>query len=310
MAALNWRSRPTLDRPVLIAAFEGWSDAGDAASLAVKHLATRWTGEPFAEIDGEEFFDFTSTRPHVRIVGDQRVIDWPTITFSSGTMGADGRGVVILSAHEPQLRWRTFCGLVLEVAQGCKAELVLTLGALLADVPHSRPVRITGTAADATLNERYGLAKSRYEGPTGILGVLHDALGTAGLASASLWAAVPHYVPGSPSPKAALALVERTCAMLDTSLPTMDLEIAAAEYERQVNEVVEADDDMRGYVRQLEQSHDEGDLDDDDDDTGDDDEGIDLDAGAVTGALTDEHGNVPSGDALAAEFERFLRDQG
>lgn len=305
MAALHWRTRPTLERPVLIAAFEGWSDAGDAASLALKHVAKRWTGDPFADIDGEDFFDFTSTRPQVRLVGEKRVIDWPTITFSAGSMGPGGRGVIVLSAHEPQLRWRTFCGLVLEVAKECHVDLVLTLGALLADVPHSRPVRITGTAADAALNERYGLAKSRYEGPTGILGVLHDALATAGVPSASLWAAVPHYVPGSPSPKAALALVERACDMLETKITTTDLEIAAAEYERQVNDVVEADDDMRGYVHQLERSHDDGDLDYDDDELDDE-----LDAGAVTGALTDEHGNVPSGDAIAEEFERFLRDQG
>ena len=307
-SSLRWQRRPTLRRPVLLAAFEGWSDAGDSATLALNHLAGRWSARPFADIDPEDYFDFTSTRPHVRLVnGLHRKIEWPRNEFSAGTFVGGERDVIVLQGSEPQLRWRAFCGHILDVVRAYDVEMVVTLGALLADVPHTRPVRITGTAADGELVDRLGLMRSRYEGPTGIVGVLHDFLGTAGIRSASLWGAVPHYLPGTPSPKAALALVERTAELLGTTVTTLDLQIASADYENQVNEVVDADDEMRGFVRELEASHDDG---DDDDDVEIEDESPDSSPeGAVPGALTDEHGNVPSGDALAAELEQFLRDQ-
>lgn len=293
--------RPVLSRPVLVAAFEGWNDAGDAASLAARHLSERWGARRFASIDPEQFFDFSSTRPTVAQVGSSREITWPSNEFLAGRTPL-GRDVIVVLGTEPQLRWRTFCSLVIEVAQWANVEMVLTLGALLADVPHSRPVRVTGTAGDPGLIARLGLERSRYEGPTGIVGVIHDALRSAGVPSASIWGAVPHYLPGTPSPKVALALVQRAAELLDSSVSTIDLEIASAEYERQVNEVVESDEDMIRYVRQLEESHDEGD--DDDDDTED---GPDV---VANGSLTDEYGNLPTGEALAAELERFLRDQG
>jgi len=274
---------PALRRPVLVAAFEGWNDAADAASSAVRYLRDRWSARPFADIDPEEFYDFSSTRPHVRLVdGVTRHIDWPSNELSAAELPGTSRDVVVLLGTEPQLRWRTFASEVVGLAGRLNVELVVILGALLADVPHTRPVRVTGTAADNELVRRLELAHSSYEGPTGIVGVLHDAFRQADLPSASLWAAVPHYVAATPSPKASLALVKRTARLLSTSVTTDDLESAADDYERQVSEVVAADDDVSAYVSRLEASVDEGDL-------------ADME--------------IPSGDALAAELERFLRDQ-
>ena len=273
-----------------MAAFEGWNDAADAATTAVRYLEERWSARAFADIDPEEFYDFSTTRPHVRLVdGLTREIVWPSNRFAAANLSSSRRDVVVLLGTEPQLRWRTFCDQVLDVARAVDVELVVTLGALLADVPHTRPVQVTGTAADEELVQSLGLERSRYEGPTGIVGVLHDAFRRAGIPSASLWAAVPHYVAATPSPKAALALVQRTAHLLASPLVVTDLEIAAASYERQVSEVVEADDDVAAYVRQLEYR------DEDDDDIDEDDE---LDPA-----------DLPSGDALVAELERFLRDQ-
>jgi predicted ATP-grasp superfamily ATP-dependent carboligase len=189
---------------------------------------------------------------------------------------------VVLLGHEPQLKWRTFTEQVVGVAAELGIEMIVILGALLADVAHTRPVRVTGTAADPDLVARLGLGHSTYEGPTGIVGVLHDAFARAGLPSASLWAAVPHYVASTPSPKASLALVERAAVLLSTSVTTADLEMAALDYERQVSEVVAADDDVSAYVRRLEASADEDDV---------------ADMETVTG------------DALADELERYLREQ-
>ena len=301
---LVWTRRPELHRPVLIVAFEGWNDAGDAATTAARHLDSAWNGEPFASIDAENFYDFTSTRPHVRLDGTERVIDWPTNEFSAGLIDGTDRHAVILVGAEPQLRWKTFSRLVLEVAQTLQVELVISLGALLADVPHSRPTRITGTSADQALIERYALIGSRYEGPTGIVGVLHDSFATSGIASCSLWATVPHYLPSTTSPKAALALVERTTEILGVSVPTIDLQLGAVDYERQVNDVVDTDDEMRGFVRTLEESYDVGD--DDDDDFDDEDDTDDVDPRIV---FMNSDGNLPTGDDLASELERFLREQ-
>ena len=300
---LVWTRRPELHRPVLIVAFEGWNDAGEAATTAARHLDTAWNGEPFATIDAENFYDFTSTRPHVRLDGAERVIDWPTNEFSAGVIDGTNRHAVLLVGAEPQLRWKTFSRLVLEVAQTLQVEFVISLGALLADVPHSRPTRITGTSADPAIIERYALIASRYEGPTGIVGVLHDSFGSSGIASCSLWATVPHYLPSTTSPKAALALVERTTEILGVSVPTIDLQLGAVDYERQVNDVVDTDDEMRGFVRTLEESYD---VCDDDDDFDDEDDTDDVDPRIV---FMKSDGNLPTGDDLASELERFLREQ-
>jgi len=203
---LRWSAQPDLpDGPVLLAAFGGWNDAGDAATMAIDHLAEQWNARPFADIDPEVFFDFTATRPEVRIdIDGRRRIDWPSNTFLGATT-ANGRGVITLSGVEPQLRWRTFCDHVLGVAVAVGARTVVTLGALLAEVPHSRPVSVFSTAYDEEDAAALELLPSRYEGPTGITGVLHAACNDLGIRSAAFWAAVPTYVPSAPSPKAATA---------------------------------------------------------------------------------------------------------
>lgn len=279
MAHLTWSQRPTGDGPVLIAAFEGWNDAGDAATRAVAHLAEHWNAEGFAEIDPEEFYDFTSTRPLVRLDdGLTRSIEWPGNRFS-WARPADSGGVVLLRGMEPQLRWRTFCAQVIEVATALECRLVLTLGALLAEVAHSRPTPVFGNAYDPELIERLHLEPSHYEGPTGIVGVLHAECTAAGLDSASLWAAVPSYVPSAPSPKAALALVERATELMDATAPTMGLTLEAAAYEHEISELAAEDEATVDYVRHLEEQY---------------------DANAMA---------VQSADDIIEEVERFLRDQ-
>ncbi|MFN2608648.1 MAG: PAC2 family protein [Acidimicrobiales bacterium] len=284
MDHVQWEDRPRLRRPVVVAAFEGWNDAADAASAAARYLKLRWGARTFATVDPEEFFDFSSTRPQVRIAdGLNREIVWPATEFSAAALPDTPHDVVVLTGTEPQLRWRTFCSQIVGVATELRAEMVITLGALLADVAHTRPVRVTGTAADPAMVGRLGLERSTYEGPTGILGVLQDAFGTAQLKSASLWAAVPHYVAATPSPKATLALVRRTADLLSTRVMTAELEQRALDYERQVSEVVATDDDVSSYVRRLE-------------------EAADVESASPPMELQ-------SGDVLAAELEKFLREQ-
>lgn len=286
MEPVRWDDRPKLRRPVLLAAFEGWNDAGESASLAARYLAAQWAARQFATIDPEEFYDFTTTRPRVSLrEGSRRELSWPDGELSAASPVGSAHDVVFLHATEPQLRWRTYTEAIVDVARSLGVELALTLGGLGAEVAHTRPVRVSGTAADPDLERRLGLERSRYQGPTGIVGVLHDALAKAHIASASLWASVPHYVSGTPSPKAALALVERTAGLLGARIETLDLEVAAAAYERQVSEVVAEDEDVAGYVTRLEE-------------LGGDEEGDEP----------DELPWPPPAD-LAGEVERFLRDQ-
>jgi predicted ATP-grasp superfamily ATP-dependent carboligase len=275
-------SRPALEHPILIAAFRGWNDGGQGASLATGYLAKLWDATRFAEIDPENFFDFQATRPHVSLEdGLTRRIDWPSTTFYNGRPPGFDRDVVLLLGMEPNLRWRTFSDLVVGFLQELRIELVVTLGALLADVPHTRPCPVTGSATDQELVERLGLSASRYEGPTGIVGVLHDACRQAELPSASLWAAVPHYVSLTPSPKAALALCERLGDLLGTQIDTRELAEAAENYSEQVSEAVASDPDTAAYIEELEQRAD----------------------------TLAEEAELPSGEALAAELTRFLRER-
>ena len=249
---------PELRNPVLICAFEGWNDAGDAASTTIRHLIDRWSAEQFADIDPEEFFDFTSMRPTVEIIdGFERKLQWPENNLYAAKLVDAPFDVVLLLGMEPQMKWRTFCEQILTTARSVGAEMVITLGALLADVPHTRPVQVLGSAYDESTAIKLGLEPSNYEGPTGILGVLHAAARDAGFTCASLWTAVPAYIPGATSPKAAAALVDRITTLLDVSVYTTDLEIAAAAYERQVTELVSEDEETMEFVRELEQHYDE-----------------------------------------------------
>ncbi|MEO7573651.1 MAG: PAC2 family protein [Acidimicrobiales bacterium] len=280
MDHVRWTTRPTLRQPVVLAAFEGWNDAGDAATTAARYLVDRWDLDLVADVDPEEFYDFTSTRPEVHLDDDDlREIIWPATEIHAGTIPGGDQDVLLIVGTEPQLRWRTYCEQLTAVAQDHRARLCVTLGALLAEVPHTRPTPIVGTAYEPEVVAGLELQPSRYEGPTGIVGVLHDAWRRHGLRSASLWATVPAYVPGAPSPKAALALVERASALLQTWVPTTDLEIASAAYERQVSELVDADEETATYVASLEERHDV------------------------------DPGTIPSADDIAEEVERFLREQ-
>ena len=278
MDELRISSRPELRRPVLVAAFRGWNDGGQGASLAATFLARSFGAARFADIDPEHFFDFQATRPHVSLVdGVSRQIDWPDTAFYHGPVPGADRDAVLLLGIEPNLRWRTYTQLVAQLASDIGVELVVTLGSLLADVPHTRPSPVTGSASDPALVQQLGLQASRYEGPTGIVGVLHDACKAAGLPSASLWAAVPHYVSLAPSPRAALALCTRLAELLDAKIDTTELEEASESYAQQVSEAVASDPETAAYVEELEQRTEE----------------LEQDAA--------EEANLPSGDAIAPE---------
>jgi predicted ATP-grasp superfamily ATP-dependent carboligase len=279
---LRITERPDLRRPVLITAFRGWNDGGQGASLAAGFLAKAWQAGRFAEIDPEEFYDFQVSRPHVSLVeGVTRRLDWPDNAFYHAAIPETDRDGVLLLGIEPNTRWRRFTELILGLSQELGIELVVSLGSLLADVPHTRPSPVTGSATNERLIEQYGLQGSRYEGPTGIVGVLHDACRTAGLDSVSLWAAVPHYVSLAPSPRAALALCERLGELLGTPVDAAELEQAVDNYSEQVSEAVSTDPETQAYVEQLEQRADEL--------------GPDFE--------------VPSGDTIAAELTRYLRER-
>jgi proteasome assembly chaperone (PAC2) family protein len=279
METLVWNERPALRDPVLVCAFRGWNDGGQAATLSATFLRDRLAAQPFCQIDPEEFYDFQEVRPQVILDdGGLRRIDWPENVFSFAALPGGERDVAVLVGIEPQNRWRTFSQCVVQVARATGIQLVVTLGGLLADTPHSRPVPVTGTA-DGELAVRLGLTTSRYEGPTGIVGVVHDQCRQAGLESASLWAAVPHYVSVAANPKASLALVQRLGDLLDTRFDTTELAQAAVVFEREVGRAVAADEDVSRYVRQLEARVD-----------------------TLGSGLTD----IPDGDELAAQFEEFL----
>jgi proteasome assembly chaperone (PAC2) family protein len=285
MSHLRWHAaRPDLQRPVLLAAFEGWNDAGEAATTAVRFLGKALGATRLASIDAEDFYDFTVARPQVRLdEGLTRSIEWPDPVIELAPL-PDGRALLLLTGIEPALKWRTFTGVVADLASSLGVETSLTLGALLADVPHTRPVRVTGTATDPALVAELGFTRSRYEGPTGILSVLLAACQGAGMRAASLWATTPHYLRETRSPKAALALVERVAQMFDFTVDTTELRTATVAYERQVDEMLSGEDDVADYVRRLEEDgiEDEGD---------------------------GETFDLPTSEELASEVEQFLRDQ-
>jgi predicted ATP-grasp superfamily ATP-dependent carboligase len=282
MSELIVSSRPELRRPVLIAAFRGWNDGGQGATLGAGYLARQWGAEEFAEIDSENFYDFQAVRPNVSLEeGLTRKLEWPSNTFLHAPIPDLDRDAVLMLGVEPNLRWKTYSQLVLDLAQELGVELVVTLGSLLADVPHTRPAPVSAAASDQSLVEELGVEPSRYEGPTGILGVLLDACRRAGIPSVSLWAAVPHYVSLAPSPRAALALCRRLGELVGTDIDLAELEQAAEEYNEQVTEAVASDAETAAYVEELERR-------------------VDLMEAAE---------ELPSGESLAAELTRFLRER-
>jgi proteasome assembly chaperone (PAC2) family protein len=282
MSELNVSFRPELRRPVLVAAFRGWNDGGQGATLAAGYLAKQWNAQQFAEIEAEQFYDFQAMRPQVTLEdGMTRRLEWPENNFFHAEIPGTNRDAVILLGTEPNLRWKTFSGLVLGLAEDLGIERTVTFGSLLADVPHTRPAPVTAAATDESLMSELGLEPSRYEGPTGIVGVLLGACRDAGITSLSLWAAVPHYVSLAPSPRAALSLVRRFGELMSIDVDVSELEQAANEYSEQVSEAVSADADTAAYVEELERR-------------------VDM--------LSAEE-QLPSGDTLAAELTRFLRER-
>ncbi|MFC4909445.1 PAC2 family protein [Actinomadura gamaensis] len=268
---------PELVDPVVVAAFEGWNDAGEAASGVITHLEGVWDAAPIAELDPDDYYDFQVTRPMVEMIdGETRGISWPTTRVSRARLPS-GRDVVLIHGIEPNMRWRSFCREIVDKIGELGARQVVLLGALLADAPHTRPVPVTGAANDSATVERLNLEPARYEGPTGILGVLQDACAKAELPTVSLWAAVPHYVAQPPSPKATLALLRRVEDLLDVAVPLGELPEEARAWENGVNELAEEDSEVAEYVRTLEEQKDATEL------------------------------PEASGDAIAREFERYLR---
>jgi proteasome assembly chaperone (PAC2) family protein len=286
MQPLEWEYRPDgLRAPALVCAFKGWNDAADAASSALTFVGSALGARRFATIDPEEFYDFQATRPQVKLIeGMARSIVWPAVELYEARVPRAPRDLVLLSGHEPSMRWRTFASVIVELAEALGTQLVVTLGALLADIPHTRPVSVTGLASDPVLVSRLGLANSNYEGPTGIVGVLHAACQQSGLPSASLWAAVPHYIAAAPNPKASLALVRKLEGLVGVAVDASELEGAAAEYDRQVNLAVQSDPDVQAFVERLEQ--------------------------AAGEAGDEQTGPLPSGDSIARDLQRFLRQRG
>ena len=262
----------------------GWNDAASAATTALEAVAVSLDSEVIARIDPEEFFDFQDNRPTVRLTaGQTRRIEWPANTLIAAPAPTAERDLILLSGTEPSLRWRGFTELVVGAAERLGAEMVITLGALIADVPHTRPVPITGLATDRELVERLGLSRSKYEGPTGIVGVLHDACRRHDLTSASLWAAVPHYVAAVPNPKAALSLLRRLEGLTGVAIEASELEEATERFDEQIDRAVAANPEIEELVQRLEQEQ------------------------AESVELEDD---VPSGEAIASEFQRFLRQRG
>jgi proteasome assembly chaperone (PAC2) family protein len=283
---IAWTDKPQLRRPVMVAAFKGWNDAGESASAALGFLLEQFDGEQIASIDPEEFYDFTAVRPNVTLRdGMSRVIEWPENSIHAARVPGAERDLVIVQGVEPSLRWKTFCGLIVDAGRQLGVEMVITLGALLADVPHTRPVPITGLASDEDLVERLGYERSTYEGPTGIVGVLHHMCAEESLPSASLWASVPHYVAAAPNPKAALSLLRSFEGVAKIAIDATALEESSEDYERQVNAAVATDPDVKAFVERLEQTLDET------------QEDI-------------EPERLPSADSIARDFQRFLKQRG
>ena len=271
----NW---PELKDPVLVAAFEGWNDAGDAATGAIEHLELTWSATPLAALDPDDYYDFQVNRPTVSLVdGVSRRISWPTTRLSVCRPAGADFDLVLVRGIEPNMRWRSFCEELLEIMRELGVRTAVSLGALLSDSPHTRPTPVTGTSYDSASATRFGFDRSRYEGPTGIVGVLQEACVSVGIPAISFWAAVPHYVAQPPNPKATVALLHAVEEVLDLPVPLGELPAQADDWQKLVDEMAAEDDDVRDYIRNLEERDDDGEM------------------------------REASGDSIAKEFERYLR---
>ena len=284
MDSLAWETDPPeLRSPILVCSFRGWNDAAASASTALQTVAASLDAEVLAQVDPEEFFDFQANRPTISLSeGQTRHIEWPENTLLAARAPSAGRDLVLLDGTEPNLRWRTFSDLIAAAAERIGVEMVITMGALIAEVAHTLPVPITGLASDEELVEELDLQRSSYEGPTGIVGVLHDSCRRAGMTSASLWAAVPHYVAAVPNPKAALALLRRLEALTGIAVDATELEEETDTYEDQVGRAVAANPEIEELVERIEAEQ----------------------------AEELSEGDMPSADSIAREFQRFLRQRG
>ncbi|TAM92072.1 MAG: PAC2 family protein [Jatrophihabitans sp.] len=281
MSATEHAGWPALTAPLLVAAFEGWNDAGDAATGAIEHLELTWDAQPLTEIDPDDYYDFQVNRPTVSLVeGVTRRVSWPTTRFATCRPPGASFDLVLVRGIEPNMRWRGFCRELIGVIDELQVRTVVTLGALLSDTPHTRPIQVSGTAYDAESVARYGLEASRYEGPTGIVGVLQDACVGAGIPALSFWAGVPHYVSQPPNPKATIALLHAIEDVLDVPVPLGELPQQADEWQKLVDEMAAEDEEVSEYIRNLEERDDE------------------IDRGEL---------KAVSGEAIAREFERYLR---
>ena len=296
MTYMSYTETPSLRRPVLILAFAGWNDASEVATTAVRFLINRWDAKKFAEIDSEEFYNFARVRPHVRIEEDfTRVITWPENAFHYHVDPLLDRDFVLLIGIEPNLKWRTFSDEIVNVARTVGVTSALSLGGLVADVPHTRPPRITAFSSDPELTERFpelAIRRSRYEGPTGIVGVLSDAFTKAGIPVGSLWGNVPHYISASPNPKVVTGLLSRLNTLYGLGLELSEMERAGRRFERQVNEALVHNPEVAQYVRQLEDRDDEPESEpvtDDDD--------------------IESEGELPRGEDIVKQLEEFLRER-
>ena len=287
MGSLQWEHQPVLHDPVVVAAFTGWNDAADAATDAVNWLAARYAAQEFATIDEQVHVDFQAQRPTVTLVdGVTRSMEWPRYTLRSATTPDDQPDLVLVTGPEPNYDWRGFCIAIMDAARTVGAANVVTFGALLADSPHTRVPRITGSTTDPDMTDRVGLTRSRYEGPTGIVGILHDACRREGFTAASLWAPVSHYVAAPPNPPAIAALLAGLGRCVHLDLDLRELSVAAEAWRARVDAAVAADDDLRTYVTNLEEQHAEPEAD-----------GL-------------AEADIPDGDTIAEAFEEYLRDQG
>lgn len=281
MSHVEYRARPRVTTPLMICAFAGWNDGGEGATTTARRLCEQWGARPFASIDPEEFYDFQVHRPTVSLVaGETRRIDWPRNDFSHARVGS--RDSVVFLGVEPNTRWRTYCDQILGVSTDLGGvELLVTLGAFLADVPHTRPAPVTAASSDPRWSDLPGVESPRYEGPTGIVGALNDRAAKAGVPALSLWAASPHYLPQATNPKVVLALMERLRDLVGLEIDTGEVELLAHGWEQKVTEAIDEDGNLAQYVRRLEEASGEP-----------------------------GHLELPDGEDLAAELERYLREYG